>query len=223
MAHLANSDWSKHRSNFATPHSIRIFSRENRPVSEVSAPIWHRDCSLFAVVFHKNGKFACGFTLVEAVVAITLLGIGITTAITAMTRFNMFASSSRNLTGAYTAVMTQIDAIDSAAPFDPLHLAEDGSADPQIPDALVLDSARGGNPLSEAVRVYVYKDPKKDPSDPTADIVVVNGTRTTSVVDCSTVFNSATVPMRRATVTVTYNYLGKNYSYSMSTVRSGGQ
>jgi type II secretory pathway pseudopilin PulG len=175
------------------------------------------------VVFHKNGKFAPGLTIVEAVVAITLLGIGITTAITAMTRFNVFASSSRNMTGAYTSVMTQIDAIESAAPFDPLHLAEDGSSDPQIPDVLVLDSDRGGNPLSESVRVYLYKDPKKDPSDPTSDIVVVNGTRTTSVADVSTVFNSTTVPMRRATVTVSYNYLGKSYSYSMSTVRTGGQ
>ena len=175
------------------------------------------------MVFHKNGKSACGLTIVEAVVAITLLGIGITTAITAMTRFNVFASSSRNMTGAYTSVMTQIDAIESAAPFDPLHLAEDGSSDPQIPAVLVLDSDRGGNPLSESVRVYLYKDPKKDPSDPTSDIVVVNGTRTTSVVDVSTVFNSTTVPIRRATVTVSYNYLGKSYSYSMSTVRTGGQ
>ena len=177
------------------------------------------------MVFHKNGKSARGLTIVEAVVAITLLGIGITTAITAMTRFNVFASSSRNMTGAYTSVMTQIDAIESAAPFDPLHLAEDGTSDPQIPEVLILDSdpKRGGNPLSESVRVYLYKDPKKDPSDPTSDIVVVNGTRTTSVVDVSTVFNSTTVPMRRATVTVSYNYLGKSYSYSMSTVRTGGQ
>jgi type II secretory pathway pseudopilin PulG len=175
------------------------------------------------VVFHKNGKSARGLTIVEAVVAITLLGIGITTAITAMTRFNVFASSSRNMTGAYTSVMTQIDAIESAAPFDPLHIAEDGTSDPQIPDVLVLDSDRGGNPLSESVRVYLYKDPNKDPSDPTSDIVVVNGTRTTSVVDVSTVFNSATIPMRRATVTVSYTYLGKSYSYSMSTVRTGGQ
>lgn len=175
------------------------------------------------MVFPNCSKRPPGLTLVEAVVAITLLGIGITTAITAMTRFNVFASSSRNLTGAYTAAMNQIDAIESAAPFDPLHLAEDGSADPQIPAVLALDSTRGGNPLSENVRVYLYKDPNKNPSDPTADVIVVSGTRTTSVVDASTTFKSTTVPMRRATVTVSYNYLGKNYSYSMSTLRVGDQ
>jgi hypothetical protein len=175
------------------------------------------------VFLHNSRTHSQGLTLVEAVVAITLLGIGITTAITAMTRFNIFASSSRNLTGAYTSVMTQIDAIESAAPFDPLHLAEDGSSDPQVPAVLALDSTRGGNPLSETVRVYVYKDPNKAPSDPTSDVVVVNGTRTTSVVDVSTTFNSTNIPMRRATVTVSYTYLSKNYSFSMSTIRVGDQ
>ena len=125
-------------------------------------------------------------TLVEAVVAITLLGIGLTSSITALTRFNAFASSSRNLTGAYTSVMTQIDAIESASPFDPLNVSETGAADPLIPAVLVLDSARSpAGPLTETVRVYIYKDPNKDPADPTSDIVVVNGTRKTSVVDAT--------------------------------------
>ena len=159
--------------------------------------------------------------MVEAVVAIALLGIGLTSAITALTRFNAFASSSRNLTGAYTSVMTQIDAIESASPFDPLHVSETGATDPVVPAVLTLDSARNpAGPLTETVRVYLYKDPKKDPNDPTSDVVVVNGTRKTSVVDASTNFNGVTLPMRRATVSIDYTYLGRTYSYSMSTLRS---
>ena len=160
-------------------------------------------------------------TLVEAVVAITLLGIGLTSSITALTRFNAFASSSRNLTGAYTTVMTQIDAIESASPFDPLNVSETGAADPQIPSVLVLDSARSpAGPLTETVRVYIYKDPNKDPADPSSDVVVVNGTRKTSVVDVSQTYGGVTLPMRRATVSIDYTYLGRTYSYSMSTLRS---
>jgi hypothetical protein len=117
--------------------------------------------------------------------------------------------------------MTQIDAIESAGPFDPLHVSETGAADPLIPAVLTLDSARpGGTPLTETVRVYLYKDPNKDPNDPTSDIVVVNGTRKTSVVDVSQVYNGVTLPMRRATVSLNYTYLGRTYSYSMSTLRA---
>lgn len=155
--------------------------------------------------------------MVEAVVAITLLGIGLTSTITALTRFNAFASSSRNLTGAYTTVMTQIDAIESASPFDPLHVSETGTTDPLVPSVLTLDSARpGGTPLTETVRVYLYKDP----NDPSKDVIVVNGSRKTSVVDASQTYNGVTLPMRRATVSIDYTYLGRKYSFSMSTLRS---
>jgi type II secretory pathway pseudopilin PulG len=173
------------------------------------------------VIFNKSNRPCAGLTLVEAVVAITLLGIGLTSSITALTRFNAFASSSRNLTGAYTTVMTQIDAIESASPFDPFHVSETGATDPQIPSVLTLDSARpGGTPLTETVRVYIYKDPNIDPADPTSDVVVVNGTRKTSVVDVSQTYNGVTLPMRRATVSIDYTYLGRTYTYSMSTLRS---
>ena len=176
------------------------------------------------MVFHKNNRLSAGLTIVEAVVAITLLGIGLTSTITALTKFNAFASSSRNLTGAYTTVMTQIDAIESAAPFDPLHVSETGATDPLVPSVLALDSTRpGGTPLTETVRVYLYKDPDKDPADPTSDVVVVNGTRKTSVVDASQTYNGVTLPMRRATVSIDYTYLGRNYSFSMSTLRSSDQ
>jgi type II secretory pathway pseudopilin PulG len=173
-----------------------------------------------AVVFHRNNSTPAGLTLVESVVAITLLGIGLTSTITALTKFNAFASSSRNLTGAYTTVMTQIDAIESASPFDPLHVSETGAADPLIPAVLTLDTDRQLplpiGPLVEDVRVYLYKDP----NDPSKDIVVVNGKRKTSVVDVSQTYGGVSLPMRRATVSVDYTYLGRNYSYSMSTLRS---
>jgi type II secretory pathway pseudopilin PulG len=57
--------------------------------------------------------------MVEVVVAIALIGIGLSTTIGALTKFNAFASESRNATGAYAAAMNEIDAIQSATPFTP--------------------------------------------------------------------------------------------------------
>ena len=164
-----------------------------------------------------------GFTLVEAVVAIVLVGIGITSTITALTKFNAFASVSRNYTGAYATVMNQIDAVESATPFNPQHQDANGGSDPQIPEQLKLDSARpGGLPLQENVSVYLYRDPV----DPLANIIIVPGNRTTSVVDASVPndpVTGATLYMRRVTVKVAYTYLSRPYSFSMSTLRASDQ
>jgi type II secretory pathway pseudopilin PulG len=76
------------------------------------------------------------FTLVEAMVAISVLGIGVASAVGALTKFNSIASISRNATGAYAAVMNQIDLIQSDAPFNPQKTNPDGTA--QIPPELRL-------------------------------------------------------------------------------------
>ena len=184
-------------------------------------------CSIAFVVFtnarRRQGSVSGGFTLVEAVVAIVLVGIGITSTITALIKFNGFASVSRNATGAYSAVMNKIDAVESAAPFNPQHKDANGNPDPQIPEELKLDSARpGGLPLTEDVNVYLYKDP----ANPTSNIIVVKGVRTTSVVDASVPNNpltGSTLYLRRVTAAVNYTYLSRPYSFSMSTLRASDQ
>jgi prepilin-type N-terminal cleavage/methylation domain-containing protein len=151
------------------------------------------------VVFHNkyNGEGACrqgrsGFTMVEVVVAIALIGIGLSTTIGALTKFNAFASESRNATGAYAAAMNQIDAIQSATPFTP---------PTQIPSVLTV-----GTQAPEVIKIY------QDANNNT----IVSGTRTTTVADVSA--GGATI--YRATVTVNYTYLGQSYSYSMQTLRA---
>jgi len=130
--------------------------------------------------------------MVEVVVAIALIGIGLSTTIGALTKFNAFASESRNATGAYAAAMNEIDTIQSATPF---------TAPTQIPSVLAV----GIHP-PEVVKVY------EDASSNT----IVSGTRTTTIADVST----GGVTIYRATVTVNYTYLGRPYSYSMQTLRA---
>lgn len=138
----------------------------------------------------RRGRLA--FTMVETVIAIALIGIGVSTTIAALTKFNAFASESRNATGAYAACINQIDAIQSATPFKPPTL---------VPTVLTL-----GTQAPEDVNIYQDANSNR----------VVAGTRTTTVADVST----GGVTIYRATVTVNYTYLGRSYSFSMQTLRS---
>ena len=106
--------------------------------------------------------------LVEAVVGIAVISIGAACAVGALTKFNSLASTARNATGAYTAVMNQIDLIQSDSPFNPQKTNPDGTA--QIPPELQLGTHTQNN-------VSVYQDPKTG--------VIVTGTMTTTVTDIS--------------------------------------
>jgi type II secretory pathway pseudopilin PulG len=155
----------------------------------------------------RKARVVAAFTLVEAMVAISVLGIGVASAVGALTKFNSIASISRNATGAYAAVMNQIDLIQSDAPFNPGKTNPDGTA--QIPPELQLGTQTQNN-------VPIYQDPNTG--------VVVSGTMTTTVSDISSTYTQGghtyPVTMYQAVVTVTYTYLSRNYSFSMSTIRA---
>jgi type II secretory pathway pseudopilin PulG len=155
----------------------------------------------------RSNRTSAGFTMVEAVVGMTILGIGVACTVGALTKFNSIASMSRNATGAYTAVMNRIDLIQSDSPFNPQKTNADGSA--QIPPELKIGTQTQNN-------VSVYQDPNTG--------VIVSGTMTTTVTDMSSTYTSGstTFPliMYKAIVTITYTYLNRNYSFSMSTIRA---
>ena len=164
------------------------------------------------MVFHKHhnhtgrsGRLtAAGFTLVEAVVAVALVGVGVAATLGALTKFNSIADMSRNGTGACAAVLNQIDLIQSDGPFNPQKTNNDGT--PQIPPELQLGTQ------TKNVVVYQYKDLSNN------NIVIVPGTLTTVVTDLNP--GTATTYMYKAVVTVTYTYLNRSYSFSMSTIRT---
>jgi Tfp pilus assembly protein PilV len=152
----------------------------------------------------RRRSLAAGFTLVEAVVSVTLIGIGVVSAIGALTKFNSIASMSRNGTGACTVAMNQIDLIQSDGPFNPQKTNNDGT--PQIPPELQLGT------VTKNVVVYQYKDIANN------NVVIVPGTMTTTVTDINP--GSTTTYMYKAVVTVTYTYLNRSYSFSMSAIRT---
>jgi len=148
-----------------------------------------------------------GFTLLEAIVGIALIGIGVSCTVGALTKLNAIAAAARNATGAYTAVMNQIDLIQSDGPFNPQKTNTDGTA--QIPPELTLGTHTQNN-------VSIYQDPKTG--------VIVSGTMTTAVSDVSSTYTSGSTTFAliayQAVVTINYTYLNRNYSYSMSTIRT---
>jgi prepilin-type N-terminal cleavage/methylation domain-containing protein len=147
------------------------------------------------------------FTLVEVIIGVAVISIGTACAVGALTKFNSLASAARNATGAYTAVMNQIDLIQSDSPFNPQKTNPDGSI--QIPPELQLGTSTQNN-------IPVYQDPKTG--------VIVTGTMTTTVTDISSTYTNGSITfpltMYKAVVTLNYTYLNRNYSFSMSTIRT---
>jgi type II secretory pathway pseudopilin PulG len=190
------------------------------------------------VNFHKDHRKttpdrASAFTMVETIVAIAVLGIGVASTVGVLTKMNSIASISRNSTGAYTVLMNQVDLFQSISPFNPQKTNQDpdpctgATNSTQIPQ----DNCHGSYPLydmtvgthnisvdgvSYNIPVYQYNDASNNV------ILVVNGTLTETVADISAAANpsSSPPPTYQATFTLTYTYLNRTYTYSVSTIRT---
>jgi prepilin-type N-terminal cleavage/methylation domain-containing protein len=172
---------------------------------------------------HKNhimvrASHSAGFTMVETIVAISVLGLGVASTIGALTKINSIAAMSRNRTGAYTVLMNQVDLFQSMSPFNPQKTNQDGTA--QIPKdtqhtLATYDMTVGTHNMSVDgttlnVPVYQYKDASN------SVVLVVNGTLSETVTDLS-----STLPNTyQATFTITYTYLNRTYTFSMNTIRT---
>lgn len=153
------------------------------------------------IKWHRQ-RVGGGFTLVEAVVSISILGIGIASTLGALTRVNTLASVSRNATGAQTVAQNQIDLLLADSPFNPQKTNLDGSV--QIPPELTLGTHTTNN-------VPIYKEPTTG--------VIVTGTMVTTVADVTGTYSGNTIPMYACTVAVTYTYRSKTYTTTMNTIR----
>jgi type II secretory pathway pseudopilin PulG len=173
---------------------------------------------------HRRHGFAslAGFTLVEAIVAISVLGVGVASTVGALTRMNSFAAVARNATGAYAVLINQVDLFQSIGPFNPQKTNSDGT--PQIPKDTThayptydMTVTPAGTWRSISVDGVGYNVPVYQYSDPiTGNVVVVNGQLQMQVTDLS-----ATMPNTyQALIKITYTYLGRQYSFSMSAIRT---
>lgn len=156
-----------------------------------------------AFALEKSLRASPAFTIVEAVVALSIIGISIGTMAVAMGQLNHEASVSRNATGADAALQNQVDLLLSDGPFNPQKVGADGN--PQIPPELVI-----GTHVTNSVPIY---------REPTTGIIV-SGTLTTTITDISQTYSGLMMYMYQASVAVTYVYRGRTYSASRTTVRA---
>jgi prepilin-type N-terminal cleavage/methylation domain-containing protein len=137
-----------------------------------------------------------GFTLVETLVAVVLLGLVSSAALWTLTQVNKYSALSRLYTGAQIAAQEQIDLIMSKGPFNP----QKG----QIPAMLTLSN---GSPLTENVTVYAEPYPYTVGSpQPSPTPLTVTGQRVTTVTDTGLSVSGRILNMYAATVVVTFYY-----------------
>jgi prepilin-type N-terminal cleavage/methylation domain-containing protein len=179
----------------------------------------------------KRTGDSAGFTMVETIVAIAVLGIGVATTIGALTKINSIAAMSRNSTGAYTILTNQVDQFQSMSPFNPQKtnqnpdICSGATNTAQIPK----DACHGSYPLYDMtvgthnisingtdfkVPVYEYRDANNNV------VLVVNGTLSVTVTDLNFAGTTPSSGPFQAVFTLTYTYLNRNYTYSVSTIRT---
>lgn len=161
----------------------------------------------------QSSKRWAAFTLAEVTMALSVLGTMGAGCYVGFNSLNAYAVSSRLFTEAQTCAQNQVDLILSKEPFDPTN-----SKVPSVLGGTVL--ASGASTTVTTPNVFVY-------TDPVSGNAVVTGTMTTTVTNTGSTMTftgvTANLNTYRATVTVSYNYRGKNCSVSMDTMRTADQ
>jgi prepilin-type N-terminal cleavage/methylation domain-containing protein len=173
-----------------------------------------------------------GFTLVEIVIALAVLGTMAAGCYIGFNSVTNYAVSSRLYSEAQTAAQNQIDLILSREPFDvmvtptriPLELMTNaelaglspalGSSTPATTSSYYPYYLSNGLLARDA---FIY-------TDPVTGNIIVKGTVTTQLADVGSTetLESTTMGLniRRATVTVSYTFRNTNYTVVMDTMRT---
>jgi prepilin-type N-terminal cleavage/methylation domain-containing protein len=177
-------------------------------------------------------RVRAGFTLVEIVIALAVLGTMAAGCYIGFNSITNYAVSSRLYSEAQTAAQNQIDLILSREPFDvmvtptriPLELMTSGelaglspalgSSTPATTSSYYPYYLSGGLLARDA---FIY-------TDPVTGNIIVKGTVTSQVADVGSTETLEAIPMglniRRATVTVSYTFRNTNYTVVMDTMRT---
>jgi prepilin-type N-terminal cleavage/methylation domain-containing protein len=212
-------------------------------------------------------RVALGFTLIEIVIALAVLGVMSGACYIGFNSISAFGVSTRLYSEAQTAAQNQTDLVLSKEPFDPsasgAYIA--GTFNPclnKIPvelmttaelDILVATTCPGSTgavvfPTSAPTATPATTDPyypyypyyrdgsnpnviKKQAfiyNDPVTGLDIVKGVLASTVTDTGMTmsFINATATnlnTRKATVSVTYNFRGRDYIVSLDTLRAGNQ
>ena len=183
-----------------------------------------RSCHPKFSVKTRNAPRA-GFTFVEVVVGVTIIGVVASSIMWGLTQLNHYATVNRLYTAAQTLAQNQIDLILTKGPYDP--------AQGKYPDPNILGTS--AQVAGGATYTY-YSDPTtpgtlytaarnvKIHTDPMSGNQIVQGTIKTDVKDTGMTVSVNGTPtaldLRQATVTVSYTFRNRPYTVVMDTMRT---
>lgn len=179
-----------------------------------------------------------GFTLVEIMAGITMLGLVAGSILYGLNQLNHYATVNRLYTAAQTLAQNQIDLILTMGPYDPLtgKYPVPAACGPASATNTILrtDQAYYWDPTATGTtcpmsinhaspqKVTLYQDPMNPATSSPIEAVVK-----TVVTDTGMTVNVGGVPtsldLRRATVTVSYTYRNRPYEVVMETMRTSDQ
>jgi prepilin-type N-terminal cleavage/methylation domain-containing protein len=152
-----------------------------------------------------------GFTLVEVLIALSVLALSASTAFFALNRMNQISFANRLYSEAQAVAENQVDILLTRGPFDPTRTP------PLVPPELQV-----GTTTQSGVLIYV---------DPVTNQTVVTGTMMTTITDpglTQTIITGGTTTtanlnLRQIKVAVNYNYRSTNYNVVMNSMRTADQ
>jgi hypothetical protein len=143
----------------------------------------------------------------EMFIALAVIGTMSAGTYIGFTEINAYSVSSRLHSEALAVAHTQIDLILSKGPFNVTSVPH------RVPDELTIGTKTKPN-------VFVY-------TDPVTGRVVVTGTMTTTISDVGSEMiyagSTSKLNVRKATVTVSYNFRNRPYNVTLETLRTADQ
>lgn len=171
--------------------------------------------------FNKRSFESDGFTLVEVLIAVSLLALFASGALWTLTQTNSYAALSRLYTGAQVLAQNQIDLIMSRGPFNPQKGQVPtvlGGPTP-LPPGGTKTTTEVPDPTNPNLMIY------SEPADPNADpdrkpLIVQADQRDTTITDTNIVVNGRNLNMYSATVVVKFKYRGKDHQVQLNAMRA---
>jgi len=155
---------------------------------------------------------SAAFSLVEVMIACTILALIAGSVIWGLNQLNYYASVSRLYTAAQTLAQNQIDIILTRAPFNP--------ATSQYPNPNVLQIGTYYSDPTTPNTLYTTERPVAIYTDPSNGNQIVTGSIKTVVQDTGVTINGNSLNLRQATVTVSYTFRNKTFTVKMDTMRT---
>lgn len=179
-----------------------------------------------------QNRAVTGFSLVEALISVAIIGLAVAGIYTGMLKVNEFAVANRLNSCATQIVLSKLDQALSVRPFyptaaggaDPFVAARNTSTYDAVPASLMVSQALNTPVVVSSTNIFIDSDALALGSTN----AYITGRLTTLVSDASivtggTIAVSGTTALRSVNVTLSYTFRGRDYAVQMTCLRAPDQ